>query len=220
MYPRKPTTLSSFHSLGDESASHPVSGEFANDRAATAAGFWRAPGTKEMMATGGTALEVSRPPITPPRELQTRDEVTAAGVELDAVEPKVLASALGRSAQENGNDDARSDHERLCADDRTADPVFGDSQGFPALGCFEREEDREGKQGGTPMGSRRRRDAFVVVGLMGEFNERVLLLPTSARKGETVGDGPAETGQGNWSKGRGRRRQNPTLVDNHIFPTE
>ncbi|CAM9140675.1 unnamed protein product, partial [Ascophyllum nodosum] len=31
---------------------------------------------------------------------------------------------------------------------------------------------------------------------MGEFNERVLLLPTSARKGETVGDGPAETVEG------------------------
>lgn len=48
----------------------------------------------------------------------------------------------------------------------------------------------------VPLWSQGERPAFVVVGLVGEVGERVLLLPTSRRRCETVGESPALSGEG------------------------
>lgn len=67
---------------------------------------------------------------------------------------------------------------------------------FVSLGnvtSFEGEERRK-VIARSPDFSRGEQPAFVVLGLVGQNAERVLLLPTSARRHETVGSSPAQSG--------------------------
>lgn len=145
---------------------------------------------------GDNTQEVYQQSITFPRMLETQDK--------NAVK---LLKTVNRTQNDDGKgcnvDDDVEGYNIDVEGCNGGNGVKGCSVGNDGKICSSVGDDVEGCNFGeevkvvaarTPMLSRGERHAFTVLGLSGEFAERVLLLPTSTRRRVSVEDGSAETG--------------------------